>query len=1314
MGILSARIIDPNPNSYLAWIRAVRTSLDIADCGSIRRLSVALSKWHVGILAFNFSELTRKELLCLLAILDNRLTMDHLESIRSIGKKQAENMSRRVRKATDRNPPGSYFGSPWLWAPVVDLSKLVPDQVQASVEGNHFQGDDIVSISASSNSVCDSSSGAGPSSSSAPEGKACLTFEDGCSVLENAASTGGLVFVRGGDGRCAWLSRYRIDHNGSLQLELQLKVKQDCSWQITVPRCPLSSLRSGQVMGDVESWNKEVQWFLSAKMCPGLNSKHALLQAHVHTDEMKVLVPGLEADIVHYHGAGANLGCSIAYEALDKKRKRSAYDSDAFTICPNCNYFLECLVRRKKNADVKARTANTKSLFSKPTMPQLRNHSKKSQEDIRKRANSSQKRHRATRRILKRRTEQVEELLVKVDAVTCEKMLEASKVIERDMSTGGQLEEYLAGDTTGTLRADFEQSIKALRRQKEGPDAARGMRFSHNFLSTMVQLYAACPKALAILRESSLIGVPSDKTLAAIIRASKATDGFTKEAHERMQDNAEVYRLYSNWWFEEYGYRPSGRMVFVCDELVIKGNLALNSKSELLCGWPVAGGQLSAMDRVYEDIRRGSPPLARHVMGCIARDFECDLDLIGPIVSSEKGLDAGFIYDFVLNSIELFNDIGLSVDLVVFDGAAYNLLCVKMFCDFTYHAGGHDLQRCDPGCRNPFTGRWLVFLFDFPHLFKSGRNAGDSSRMSGNPRHFLISSSTVEPRFDALVTYFPKRMRRNMTAKVERELELAATEAEIAYLEACHREEKKTPSSLTLGVELQKRCVEMRSAALERKKTNRQRRSHERVTNAGLDTFGLPQLGVPVLVAAPVSDDGSFIVNFGWYLLWELWKWDIGRHGQKYRPSRKYLNKRTLLLTSFSKMTVGLACQITHPAVLISFVVFIEELEAALGDRPAGPDIDQGVSAWILKRNRIVSCKAMTLYLQSLRFMYVDFAMARYGLRSEFDEPVLALLRGFSFFKAWHEDWSRMVFETKTARNKGFLSYMTWRNMKVSFIGALKMIRLCFTAFPNTPLWIRRWSQSVLESLFGELRSYSRGTACITFAQVTDRLGTVTHKRRAKMFKRIGHIPKKGDRLVLKRAAPRNADRIGKHAKTAKVTRAIFKKLVDDRSADAPPAAATPAVNLAPVSPAPVILVSEGPVRQLVFYDLIYGRLRMIFLKVWGDGSCWIYSFLTVFGLCEHACSEEVPPDARPEPTTRDKQWCAILREKVFEWIDTSKLLLQLDAYDLEHLHEVRNASGFGDTHHLQALCVLFKVDCVIHFRSALREPSTRHILLQQ
>jgi hypothetical protein len=76
--------------------------------------------------------------------------------------------------------------------------------------------------------------------------------------------------------------------------------------------------------------------------------------------------------------------------------------------------------------------------------------------------------------------------------------------------------------------------------------------------------------------------------------------------------------------------------------------------------------------------------------------------------------------------------------------------------------------------------------------------------------------------------------------------------------------------------------------------------------------------------------------------------------------------------------------------------------------------------------------------------------------------------------------------------------------MKLSFVSGCSFIKGRL-ATQTDAVYIRRLSQSALEALFGEIRSYSRGTGLITFARYRERMGSISLRKESAIIKKTGH-----------------------------------------------------------------------------------------------------------------------------------------------------------------------------------------------------------------
>ena len=362
-----------------------------------------------------------------------------------------------------------------------------------------------------------------------------IDFESACEVLKLVAAAEPQDYTYLARGEHAWLSRLSVGLDNSLGTELQLaldRTDMGTTCRILIPGRDSSTLLCAATISR-RALTERVDWFMAAQLCRGLDAKHPLL-AHRHDNE--ILVPGSHPGCVHFPGTEARRGCQLACEKVASSWRKSY---GAFNLCSDCFWYLDCLIRRprlaQKNGGAQAHEkTNTKYVKADAWKDE---------------ALSGKRKQKLLRRKLLRRDHCVEKLLkLKIDQALTDKLKKAKKIVEaKGSETGKKLEELLAGDKTGLLKARFDASLEALERQGKGGHAKNGMRYDHVSLQVWMEMFVASPKALSVLRDSQLCGVPCDKTLAAYLRSCAATNGFTREAYERMEDNKEQFDKFNEW-----------------------------------------------------------------------------------------------------------------------------------------------------------------------------------------------------------------------------------------------------------------------------------------------------------------------------------------------------------------------------------------------------------------------------------------------------------------------------------------------------------------------------------------------------------------------------------------------------------------------------------------------------------------------------------------------------------------------------------------------------------------------------------------------
>ena len=313
----------------------------------------------------------------------------------------------------------------------------------------------------------------------------------------------------------------------------------------------------------------------------------------------------------------------------------------------------------------------------------------------------------------------------------------------------------------------------------------------------------------------------------------------------------------------------------------------------------------------------------------------------------------------------------------------------------------------------------------------------------------------------------------------------------------------------------------------------------ERKQSHGSTTFdssiyepSIPPLPRPDASSSNARAEAAFAtadrVGFGWQNLRELAKRNKAVNGVS-SELQQLLSPSVLNLTNLSKMSVPYALKPLHEKVQTAFIVEIMRLRkqqvaitAARGEEGAGEAREVETA--------ILSMQATVLYLEAVRRIYVDFGMARSGIKSESDPRVLGFVKGFNFFDDWHSDVREIPLEgsSLTLRNKHGLHHITWTEMKVHVVGTLSFIRHRFSVAPNDPLWPRRWGQSIIESFFSTVRGMGSGFSDLNFERYCRRSAAHDVHQETKVLRRGGPDGldlEKSDGLYLHRYDSRTSQR---------------------------------------------------------------------------------------------------------------------------------------------------------------------------------------------
>ena len=102
-----------------------------------------------------------------------------------------------------------------------------------------------------------------------------------------------------------------------------------------------------------------------------------------------------------------------------------------------------------------------------------------------------------------------------------------------------------------------------------------------------------------------------------------------------------------------------------------------NSRSLKLIGLSMSHVEQSSLSDVYQVLDSNLAQQTSYILQFLWRDLTSDFDIIGPYFTYSKTMDSKFVLSCVLETIKLFHLHGLSMMLLVCDGASTNLSTLK-------------------------------------------------------------------------------------------------------------------------------------------------------------------------------------------------------------------------------------------------------------------------------------------------------------------------------------------------------------------------------------------------------------------------------------------------------------------------------------------------------------------------------------------------------------------------------------------------------------------------------------------------------------
>ena len=223
-------------------------------------------------------------------------------------------------------------------------------------------------------------------------------------------------------------------------------------------------------------------------------------------------------------------------------------------------------------------------------------------------------------------------------------------------------------------------------------------------------IYCRSPAAFEALSSFKLLQLPGAYTLKRYTRSNKEDPGECDKrlAHEReMYDERRSDAIKSGNLFP-----PLSEGVLIADEVKVAAKLHWNSRDDNIVGTSMTPDEMATLQDLYMELDEDpTTSKADYVLQTLWRDLSTNHDIIGPYYTSTG---TKFMLACLMDSLQHFHAFGFKVSLIIVDGAASNLSCIKLLLGRT-GVFGHDDELADRHSvdvftTNPFTGDKLYFM----------------------------------------------------------------------------------------------------------------------------------------------------------------------------------------------------------------------------------------------------------------------------------------------------------------------------------------------------------------------------------------------------------------------------------------------------------------------------------------------------------------------------------------------------------------------------------------------------------------------------
>ena len=322
---------------------------------------------------------------------------------------------------------------------------------------------------------------------------------------------------------------------------------------------------------------------------------------------------------------------------------------------------------------------------------------------------------------VKTKRNEVERLRLRLKEVTEKRGICVEKQLEDDLQTimlekTNEVRQQYAENSFHCLF--WDQQLEALKIRDK-----RQIRWHPMMIRWCLSLKLLSSASYRALRSSSLLVLPSERTLRDYTHVVKAKPGFHPGIDEQLCRDAKIDSIPE---YQKY-------VCLVFDEIKVKEDLVYDKHSASLLGFVKIGEVNDHLSKFEENASSDTPKpnLATHVLTFMVSGILSNLEF--PYVSFPcSSVSGDQLYSLVWGCVRRLEACGFKVVALTCDGASANRKFLKLH---------KDSQGITYKTKNPYADedRPVFFISDPPHLIKTVRNCWANSHSHSCTRNLWVS-----------------------------------------------------------------------------------------------------------------------------------------------------------------------------------------------------------------------------------------------------------------------------------------------------------------------------------------------------------------------------------------------------------------------------------------------------------------------------------------------------------------------------------------------------------------------------------------------